>query len=175
MPFSNPGRFPATIPAITGAYFFALFAGITASPGDSRAGTMSPAPAGPGTMETPLAYFFGVTLGLPVGTKSTDYLKTMYDISKPYYKPESSSDSSSSSGVTKTEQKNIDFADVLSVIKSLSVTNAINELINGRADYVRVYGTTGYKNLWNTVLADAIRKGQAQSYDDYFSSPEETY
>jgi hypothetical protein len=60
------------MPRITGAYFLADLAGITASPGDSNAGTMSPAPAGPGTIETPLAYFLvGVAFGFPVGIPGT--------------------------------------------------------------------------------------------------------
>ena len=49
--------FPATIPLINGPYFSTNFAGITASPGDSIAGTMSPAPFGPGTETIPLANF----------------------------------------------------------------------------------------------------------------------
>ena len=44
------------IPEISGEYFAVIFAGITASPGASIAGIISPAPFGPGTDTTPLAY-----------------------------------------------------------------------------------------------------------------------
>ena len=40
-------------------YLDACFAGMTASPGESIAGTTSPAPFGPGTDKTPDAYFLG--------------------------------------------------------------------------------------------------------------------
>jgi len=59
MPSSYPGIFPATIALINGPYFSAIAAGITASPGASIAGTTSPAPLGPGTLTTPLAYPVG--------------------------------------------------------------------------------------------------------------------
>ena len=41
----------------------AACAGITASPGDSNAGTMSPAPIGPGTLSTPVEYL--LLCGIP--------------------------------------------------------------------------------------------------------------
>ena len=64
-PLLNPGIFPEIIPLINPEYLVAIFAGITASPGDSIAGTTSPAPFGPGTLNTPLAYFFGFAPRLP--------------------------------------------------------------------------------------------------------------
>ena len=48
----------AIIPLISGAYFLAIGAGITASFGESIAGTLSPVPL-PGTLTTPFAYPLG--------------------------------------------------------------------------------------------------------------------
>ena len=56
IPSKNPGIFPVIIDAIKPRYLLAIFAGITASPGDNIAGTMSPLPFGPGTDNTPLLY-----------------------------------------------------------------------------------------------------------------------
>ena len=53
-PSKYPGMPSEIIELISGAYFLDIFAGITASPGDSIAGTISPAPLGPGTDTTPL-------------------------------------------------------------------------------------------------------------------------
>ena len=60
LPIEYPGISSFIIPRIKPEYFADCLAGITASPGDSIAGTMSPAPLGPGTDTTPLAYFFGL-------------------------------------------------------------------------------------------------------------------
>ena len=51
------------IAAISGPYLSVIAVGRTASPGESIAGTTSPAPFGPGTLNTPSAYFLG---GSPV-------------------------------------------------------------------------------------------------------------
>ena len=56
--------FPATIPLINGPYFSTNSAGITASPGDSIAGTISPAPLGPGTLTIPFANFLAPFRGI---------------------------------------------------------------------------------------------------------------
>ena len=61
-PFLYPGMLPATIPWISGAYFFANFDGITASPGASIAGTVSLLPL-PGTLTIPFANFLGALGG----------------------------------------------------------------------------------------------------------------
>ena len=60
-PVPNPGILSLIIPEISGEYFAVIFAGITASPGESIAGIMSPAPFGPGTDTTPVLYFLGFT------------------------------------------------------------------------------------------------------------------
>ena len=51
-PVSYPGSFPEIIELITGAYLFAILAGITASPGASIAGNLSSLPK-PGTERIP--------------------------------------------------------------------------------------------------------------------------
>ena len=66
-------------------------------------------------------------------------------------------------------ERNQSMADDIAGIKSLPVANAIKELQDGERDYRAAYGDSGYKQLWNAVLANAIRAGQAQSYDDYYS------
>ena len=68
-----------------------------------------------------------------------------------------------------TAERNQSMADDIAGIKSLSVADAIKELQDGERDYRATYGDSGYKQLWNAVLANAIRAGQAQSYDDYYS------
>ena len=50
-----PGTFPEIMAPINEEYLLAMSVGITASPGESIAGTTSPAPFGPGTETTPLA------------------------------------------------------------------------------------------------------------------------
>ena len=64
LPTWYPGILFAIIALINGAYFFAMSVGITASPGDSIAGTTSPAPFGPGTETTPLANFLAPRPGI---------------------------------------------------------------------------------------------------------------
>ena len=56
MPRTNPGILSEMIAEINDLYFCASSAGITASPGDSIAGTISPLPFGPGTLRIPEAY-----------------------------------------------------------------------------------------------------------------------
>ena len=65
-PNLNPGTLSCIIEEINPEYFFAWSAGITASPGDSIAGTTSPAPFGPGTLMVPEAYILGATRPGPV-------------------------------------------------------------------------------------------------------------
>ena len=63
LPILNPGTLSAIREEIIPLYFFDCFAGITASPGESIAGTTSPAPLGPGTDIIPEARFsFGLVL-----------------------------------------------------------------------------------------------------------------
>ena len=57
--------FPEISASINPRYFCAFSAGIIASPGDSIAGTTSPAPFGPGTETTPDAYFLGALAPRP--------------------------------------------------------------------------------------------------------------
>lgn len=69
-----------------------------------------------------------------------------------------------SSKKTAAEKKmdlNKSFGEDYSAIKNLSVPDAVNELKQGAQDYISAYGMDGYKRLWNTVLGDAIRMGQA--------------
>ena len=61
-----PGILSEIIDETSPLYFAACFAGITASPGESIAGTTSPAPFGPGTDKTPDAYFLGTRPGLGI-------------------------------------------------------------------------------------------------------------
>ena len=56
LPNLNPGTLSAIKEEIIPLYFLDCFAGITASPGESIAGIMSPAPFGPGTENVPLLY-----------------------------------------------------------------------------------------------------------------------
>lgn len=102
-------------------------------------------------------------LGLPIGTKSTDYTKTVYDTSKPYYKV-----SSGSSNLTRTDMVNNAMATDLQNLTSMSVANAIKHLTDNRALYVKTYGESGYENLWDSALANAIKAKQAQDYNTYF-------
>ena len=67
-PPSYPGILSEIIELISGAYLLAILAGITASPGDSIAGTTSPLPFGPGTDTTPLLYPIGSTVFGFLGT-----------------------------------------------------------------------------------------------------------
>ena len=56
LPNLNPGTLSEIKEDTMPLYFCACFAGMTASPGESMAGTTSPAPLGPGTERIPLAY-----------------------------------------------------------------------------------------------------------------------
>ena len=70
LPNLYPGRSSLSISLIKPEYFLDCSAGITASPGESIAGTMSPAPFGPGTDRTPELYFL-VPARPPTGPLAT--------------------------------------------------------------------------------------------------------
>lgn len=59
-------------------------------------------------------------------------------------------------GLTTTQQKNSDMASDYGTLKSMSVTNAASQMNSRWADMISKYGTDGAKQLWNSVLADAI-------------------
>jgi hypothetical protein len=80
--------------------------------------------------------------------------ETNYNTNKPYYK-----ETDGSSGLTKTEQNNQSYGEDYQSLKSLSYDGAIAELTNNAAAYISQYGASGYKSLWNDVLADAIAEG----------------
>lgn len=84
--------------------------------------------------------------------------ETNYAINKPYYNPKSGS---SSDKPTATELKNQDMASDYSTLKSMSVSDAVNAMNGQWGDMISRYGPDGAKQLWNTVLADAIYSGQA--------------
>ena len=63
LPTLYPGILSEIIPLISPPYFSTILAGITASPGESIAGTTSPAPFGPGTLTIPFAYFLALKPG----------------------------------------------------------------------------------------------------------------
>ena len=65
LPILNPGTLSAIRDEIIPLYFLDCLAGITASPGESIAGTTSPAPFGPGTDIIPDASFNPGGLVLP--------------------------------------------------------------------------------------------------------------
>ena len=57
LPAIKPGTLSWNIAVIKPLYLSVVSVGITASPGESIAGTTSPAPFGPGTLITPSTYF----------------------------------------------------------------------------------------------------------------------
>ena len=63
VPLANPGRFPAMIPSIRDAYFFACFAGMIASPLETRAAIESDVPFPGPLTKPPCANFCGVFPG----------------------------------------------------------------------------------------------------------------
>ena len=64
VPKANPGILSSRSALIKPEYFPACLAGITASPGESIAGIISPAPLGPGSERMPSASFLGAMNGL---------------------------------------------------------------------------------------------------------------
>jgi hypothetical protein len=69
---------------------------------------------------------------------------------------------------TQTQRTNQSMSEDYNSLKNMPVNNAVDELLSGRADYIAAYGISGFKQLWDTVLADAIRAGQAKPYSEYF-------
>jgi len=85
-------------------------------------------------------------------------IKTAYETSKPYYKPEAEAESSPKK-LTEIEYGEA-FNEAYGAIKPLSWDDARNTLTREAGQLIGVLGQKGYEELWNAVFADAISKGR---------------
>jgi hypothetical protein len=111
-------------------------------------------------------------LGVPVGAKTATYdmAKIQAAISQQNANANttnankvgsSAATNAGSSGLTKTEQTNADYASDYSALKAMPVADAVSAMNSQWSSMLAKYGSTTAKKLWNEVLADAIVANQA--------------
>jgi hypothetical protein len=107
-------------------------------------------------------------LGVPVGAKTVTYdmAKIQAAISQQNANANTTNankvGSSSSSGLTKTEQTNADYASDYSALKAMPVADAVNAMNSKWSSMLAKYGSTTANKLWNDVLAAAIAGGRSE-------------
>jgi hypothetical protein len=105
-------------------------------------------------------------LGVPVGAKTADYNLESARVNISQQNANTNAKNASKSKAeekpTKSEQTNADFASDYSSLKAMSVKNAVKAMNDNWGSMLSRYGADGAVKLWNTVLADAIKMGQAE-------------
>jgi len=70
-----------------------------------------------------------------------------------------------------TSEKNLWIAEAARTYQTYPVKDAIAKLKETAPGIIAAVGVAGYKQVWDLALANAIRAGQAQSYDNYYKDP----